>query len=150
MDSVWVEQLRAGAPQAGTAGFTMNLLPILIRRSEGNPGKELREFRARLLALRDIEAVSPENFPPGVFPDMTGPASSVIMVERGTLRQQVGEVASGELIESLVLHERVGETLMATAYLLPDLKLEVEGPGRRDLLERWIRVLECSLLTLTT
>lgn len=141
--SVWVEQLRAGAPQAGTAGFTMNLLPALIHRcDDGNIEKGLLEFRSRLLALREIEAVSPEDFPPGVFPDMTGPASSVIMVERGTLRHQVGEVASGELIESLILHERVGEALMATVYLLPDLRLEVEGLGRRDLLERWIRVLE--------
>lgn len=141
--SVWVEQLRAGAPQSGTAGFTMNLLPILIHRcDEGNIGKDLRVFRARLLALREIETVSPEDFPPGIFPDMAGPASSVIMVERGTLRQEVGEVASGELIESLALHERVGEALMATAHLLPDLRLEVEGPGRRNLLERWIRVLE--------
>jgi hypothetical protein len=146
-ESVWVEQLRAGAPQAATAGFTMNLLPILIHRcDDGNIGKGLREFRARLLALREIEAVSPEDFPPGVFPDMTGPTCSVIMVERGTLNQQVGEVAYGDLIESLILYERVGETLMATAHLLPDLRLEVEGPGRRDLLERWIRVLEREIL----
>lgn len=142
-ESVWVEQLRAGAPQAGTAGFTMNLLPVLIhRRDEGNIGENLREFRARLLALREIEAVSPEDFPPGIFPDMTGPASSVIMIERGTLLQQAGEAAGGGWIESLVLHERVGEALMATAHLLPDLRLEVEGPGRRGLLERWICVLD--------
>ena len=31
---------------------------------------------------------------------------------------------------------------MATAHLLPDLRLEVEGPGRHGLIDGWVRVLE--------
>jgi hypothetical protein len=62
----------------------------------------------------------------------------MIMVERGTLRHMAG----GELVESLVLHEAKGKALMATAHVLPDLRLEVEGPGRHDLLRGWVRVLE--------
>jgi hypothetical protein len=141
-DTVRVEQLRAGAPQPGTAGFTMNTLPLMIRRSGADVAQSLREFRAQLLALRAIESVTRRDFAPGVFPDMDGPSTSVIMIERGTLRH----LAGGEQVESLVLHEAKGETLLATAYLLPDLRLEVEGPGRGVLLAAWIRVLEGVLL----
>ncbi len=137
-DAVVVEQLRAGAPQPGTAGFTMNTLPVPIPRAGADVARSLREFRARLLALRAIESVSPEDFAPGVFPDTNGPSSSVIMIERGTLRY----LAGGDFVEALVLHEPKGETLMATAYVLPDLRLEVEGPGRHALLRDWVRVLE--------
>jgi hypothetical protein len=45
-------------------------------------------------------------------------------------------------VESIQLHENRGESLMATAHILPDLRLEVEGPGRHGLLGAWIRVLE--------
>ncbi|MES2924392.1 MAG: hypothetical protein V4819_22765 [Verrucomicrobiota bacterium] len=138
-DAVRVEQVRAGAPQHGTAGFTMNTLPVVIHRAaDGEVEKSLRELRVQLLAQREIEAVSPDDFPPGVFPNMDEPGSSVIMIERGTLEHLVGAT---DLVESLVLHEAKGETLMATAYLLPDVRMEVEGPGRHLLLETWIGVL---------
>lgn len=136
--AVIVEQLRAGAPQPGTAGFTMNTLPVRIHRASADVARSLREFRARLLALRAIESVSPEDFAPGVFPDTHGSSSSMIMVERGTLRH----VAGREFVDSLVLHEAKGKALAATAHVLPDLRLEVEGPGRHDLLRGWVRVLE--------
>jgi hypothetical protein len=139
-DAVLVEQLRAGAPQPGTAGFTMNTLPLVIHRAApGEAEKGLRDLRARLLVLREIESISPDDFPPGVFPNMDGPGSSVIMIERGTLLHTAGAT---DLVESLVLREGKGETLMATAYLQPELRLEVEGPGRHHLLEAWIGVLE--------
>jgi hypothetical protein len=137
-DAVMVEQIRAGVPQQGTAGFTMNTLPVTVRRAGDNVARDLLEFRARLLELRAIEAVSQEDFAVGIFPHTGGLSSSVIMVEHGTLRAMVGE----EWVESLVLHEAKGETLMATAHVLPDLRLEVEGPGRHDLLQRWVRILE--------
>lgn len=130
-----VEQVRSGVPQEGTAGFTMNLLPVLIRKA----GMEnIGALRTRLLALRRFEALSAEDFPPGVFPDVIGPWSSVIMVEHGTLRH-AADVP--DCVEMLKLHERPAESLMATAYLRPDLRLEVEGPGRHGLLEGWIEVL---------
>ncbi len=137
-DAVMVEQIRAGVPKQGTAGFTMNTLPVMVRRVGDNVTRDLIEFRARLLALRAIETVSQEDFAAGIFPDTSGLSSSVIMVEHGTLRTMVG----GEWVESLVLHEAKGETLMATAHVLPDMRLEVEGPGRHDLLQRWVRILE--------
>ncbi len=137
-DVVIVEQLRAGAPQPGTAGFTMNTLPVLIRGASGEVARSLREFRARLLALRAIESVSLADFTPGIFPKMDAPSSSVIMVERGTLHHLAGR----KFVESLVLHEAKSKTLMATAHVLPELRLEVEGPGRHALLHGWIRVLE--------
>lgn len=137
-DAVTVEQLRAGTPQPGTAGFTMNTLPVQIRRAGEDVARDLLEFRAQLLARRAIESVSPEDFEPGIFPDTSGISSSLIMVERGTLRHMAG----GKFLESLTLHEAKGNTLMATAHVLPDLRLEVEGPGRHDLLRRWVCVLE--------
>lgn len=142
-DAVMVEQVRAGIPQHGTAGFTMITLPIMIHRTGGASVREnLREFRTHLLALRAIETVSPSDFPPGIFPDMDRPGGSVIMVEHGTLRQMTGKVAQEKWIESLVLHEAKGESLTATAHILPDLQLEVEGPGRHRLLVKWAGVLK--------
>lgn len=131
-DAVLVEQVRSGPPQPGTAGFTMNTLPVLI-----HPGTSLPGFRRQLLALREIEQVSAEDFAPGLFPDLSG--SSVIMVERGDLRHQVGGAACGNLVGSLRLHEPPAQALTASARLLPDLQLEVEGPGRQVLLEEWAR-----------
>jgi hypothetical protein len=144
LDVVLVEQVRCGAPQPGTAGFTMHTLPVTIHRVvSGGEEESLREFRTRLLALRAIECVSPEDFSPGVFPDVDQVGSSVIMVEHGTLR----ELADGEMLESLDLHESKGETLMATAHILPDLRLQVEGPGRHDFLDAWIAVLDRLVVT---
>lgn len=141
-EAVMVEQLRAGAPREGSAGFMMNTLPVLVHRAiDGETEQNLRAFRTQLLALREIEAVSPADFPTGEFPDMDGPWTSLVMIECGTLQHMAGEAADGELVESLVLHEGEGESLMATAYILPDLRLEVEGLRRHDLLEKWISVL---------
>ncbi len=137
--SVLVEQLRAGPPQPGTAGFTMNTLPVVVQRAAaGEVAASLRELHSRLRALREIESVSPDDFPLGVFPNMDAPGASVIMIERGTLQH----LAASEIVSSLVLHEAKGTTLMATAYLLPDLRLGVEGPGRHQLLESWLRILD--------
>jgi hypothetical protein len=139
LEVVVIEQVRCGAPQPGTAGFTMHTLPVTIHRVvSGGEEESLREFRTRLLALREIEYVSPEDFPPGVFPDVDQAGSSVIMVEHATL----SELADEEMLESLELHESKGETLMATAHVLPDLRLQVEGPARHDFLDAWIAVLE--------
>lgn len=133
-DAVWVEQLRSGAPQPGAAGFTMNLLPVLIQA-----GTSPTQFAKQLLELRAIETVSPEDFPPGIFPKTSGPWASVIMVERGSLHQMA---LASDSVEILKLHESKTETLAATAYILPDLRLEVEGPGRHALLAGWIESLK--------
>lgn len=140
-ESVLVEQVRSGAPQPGTAGFVMHTLPVVISRAaEGDRiSRHLQEFRARLLALRMIEGVAQGDFLPGVFPDMDHAGGSVIMVERGTLRHLLGD---SEMVGAVLLHESKEKSLMATAHILPDLRLEVEGPGRHDLLDAWIRVLE--------
>lgn len=135
-DSVILEQVRAGVPQPGTAGFTMTLLPVKIPRGNQNT---LRDLRARLLDLRLIESMSPDDFSPGVFPDVDRPWSSVIMIEHATAEHLIGERPH---LESITLHEPKGGTLMATAFLQPDLRLEVEGPGRTELLDGWIGVLD--------
>ena len=140
-ESVIVEQVRSGAPQPSTAGFAMHTLPVLVSRAaEGDSiRRHLQEFRARLLSLRVIEGVSQEDFLPGVFPDVNHSGSSVIMVERGTLRHLLGD---SKMVRAVQLHESKGESLTATAHIFPDLRLEVEGQGRRELLQAWIRVLE--------
>ncbi len=132
-DAVMVEQVRAGAPQPGTAGFTMNVLPLLIRRCS------LQDFQADLLALRDIESVSFSDFAAGIYPDVHAPGISTIMVEHSTLHHSIGQ---SDLIESIILHERGADALMATAHLLPDFRLEVEGPHRHELLDEWIEALQ--------
>ncbi|MGL5018806.1 MAG: hypothetical protein ACRDBP_11775, partial [Luteolibacter sp.] len=56
--AVVVEQVRTGAPQVRTAGFTMLTLPVLIPRApRGREERALRDFRKHLLALRAIEGV---------------------------------------------------------------------------------------------
>ena len=136
--AVMVEQLRAGAPQVASAGFTMNTLPISIVRAPSNERiKNLCEFRAQLIGLRAIETVSRVDFPVGEFPDLDAPWTSVIMIEHRTLAHLV----TSKKVKSLQLHECRGETLIATGYLLPDMRLEVEGPNRQRLLKAWIQVL---------
>ena len=72
-DAVIVEQVRAGAPQHGAAGFTMLTLPVLIpRASDGAVENALRDFRRHFLALRSIEGVSPPIFRPGYSRMWTG------------------------------------------------------------------------------
>ena len=140
---VVVEQLRAGTPQDGAAGFTMNTLPILIPLADPqNTSSQLLEFRNELIALRSIETVSAEDFPPTIFPNTQHISSSVIMIERGTLQHLTGISSTPEMVESLTLHEAPGETLMATAHLLPDLRLTVEGPEKKCWLDRWVCEIE--------
>lgn len=135
-DAAIIEQVRAGAPQPGTAGFTMTLLPVRIPRGDH---ASLHDLRARLLDLRRIESMSPDDFAPGVFPDVDGPWGSVIMIEHGTTEHLIGKRPD---VESVTLREAKGGSLMATAFLQPDLRLEVEGPGRTGLLDLWIGVLD--------
>lgn len=138
--AVLAEQVRSGRAQPGTAGFSMITLPVVIERSApGEAESALRDFREELLALRAIESVSERDFPDGGFPDLA--SGSVVMIEHGALQQMVGGDVCGGWVESLVLHEREGEWLTATAYILPEMRLQVEGPGRHELLERWVRVI---------
>ena len=134
-EAVIVEQVRAGAPQPGTAGFTMTLLPLKIARGDE---ADLCDLHGQLHDLRRIESMAPGDFSPGVFPDVDGPWGSVVMIEHGTFGHLIGKRAC---VESITLHEAKGGSLMATAFLQPDLRLEVEGPGRVELLDAWINVL---------
>jgi hypothetical protein len=115
----------------------MNVLPLMIPRS---PVTALPALRSELLSMRRFESVSPEDFPPGIYPDTE--AAPVIMVERSTLRHALGHP---ELIESVTLHEHPASIPSATAFLLPDLRLEVEGPHRHALLDRWSTVLKSTV-----
>jgi hypothetical protein len=127
-DTELIEQVRCGAPQAQTAGFTMNTLPVIIRRKES-----LHELQNQLLALRTIENVTPIDFPD---------SSSLLMIEHGTLHYMLRDVAGENIVESIILHECKGESLIATAHISPDLRLEVEGPEKFDLLDQWIAALQ--------
>ena len=138
--AVAVEQVRSGPPQTGTAGFSMNTLPLVIHRADHRPlAGQLQDFRARLLALRDIETLAPYELPAEVLDATRSPWASVIMTERGTL----AHTADPEnLTESIRLHEGEGECLMAAAYQSPDLRLEVEGRAAEKLLDLWADGLE--------
>lgn len=124
VEAVAIGQVRAGPRRAGEAGFTMNTLPLVVRRAAGGPAAEAwRELRREMLALRDHEHVAPEDLPVEIFPD-NGPWSGVLMVERGELLHELaGEAA---LLESAALHEQPSGGLTASAWLRPDLRLEVE------------------------
>jgi len=143
-----VGQVRAGAPQAGRAGFSMNTVPLAIERFDGGDlGGTLQRFRDQWLALRAFETISPECLPAGTFDSQTGPwPGGVVMVERGALVDQVG---GGTVIEAIRLHEYAGEPLLASAWIRPDLDLEVETDGSRFggqaaevMIEQWASVLK--------
>jgi amino acid adenylation domain-containing protein len=134
-------QVRAGPPEPGTAGFSMNTLPLLLRRADrGRAADEWRALRRQMLALREFEALAAEELPAGAA------WSGVLMVERGTLLAMLGEEAAG--LESLELHEQPSGELNAAAYLRPELRLEVEtelGSAAADaLLAHWAAVLEAA------
>jgi hypothetical protein len=134
MPWIVVEQLRAGPPQPGTAGFTMNILPVqIVKACRGDAFKKLQAFRKQLLELRRIENISLDAVYNGNPPD-----NSVIMIEHRTMAHEL----AGPLMKSLKLHEAKGKALGATAHILPDLRLEVEGPKRHRLLKAWVQVLE--------
>ncbi len=131
---VVLEQLRAGRPQPDTAGFTMNTVPVVVGLDDRDSAlQNLKAFRQQVLGLREVENVRIEDFHPAPAPNR-----SVIMVEHQTLAHQL----VGEIIEAVKLHEAQGEALAATAHVLPDLRLVVEGPGRHRYLEAWTELLE--------
>ncbi len=132
-DSVIVEQIRAGPPQTGCAGFTMNVFPLHISRG---PVADLPKFRAELLEIRRFENVSPADFPLAIYPDTA--VAPTIMIERATLRHALGD---SDLLESVFLRERPAACLSATGHLHPDLELQVEGPNGQHVLDAWCEVL---------
>lgn len=133
---VWIEQIRAGAPQPATAGFTMNTLPVEIPLAPaGTTIPSLQSFGNYLRSLREIETVSPTDFPYGVYPDLDGPEISVVMIEHAALHPIPG---FAHLVESLALHEPEGHSLAASAHLAPDFRLQVDGPDNHSLLDAWI------------
>jgi len=136
-EAIALGQVRAGRPEPGTAGFSMNTLPLLLRRAGPGPAAdEWRALRRQMLALRDFEALAAEELP------ARAAWSAVLMVERGTLLAMLGEEAAG--LESLELHEQPSGELNAAAYLRPELRLEVDtelGPAAAEaLLEHWAAV----------
>lgn len=140
-DVVAVGQVRAGPPLESSAGFSMNTLPLAIRRlREGKMAPAWRELRERMLALRAFERVAPEELPSDVFGNGDVPWPGVVMVERGTMLHLLGEVAE-ELLESMTLHEQPSGGLVASAYLRPDLRLEVEGGLAGELAAHWVSIL---------
>ena len=148
VEALALGQVRCGAPQDGRAGFTMNTLPLVVRRGRGGRAADAwRALRADMLALRDFERVAPEDLPAALFPSGGAPWSSVIMVERGTAAWLLGGDGAA-LLESMELRERSSGPLTAAAYLRPDLRLEVESEGGRaaaeSLLHHWAAVLQAA------
>ena len=126
-------------PHGADAAGKVELAQILARHGAAYCAAH-RLAPVQYRALRAIEAVSPDDLPAGSFPDLSGPWSSVVMTERGTLRHMAGEAAREPWVESIELHEGCGDCLMAAGYVLPDLRLEVEGGCRSALLDRWATV----------
>ena len=146
-DAVAIGQVRSGPPIPGRAGFSMNTVPLVIQRAKpGSLQPVLLDFRKNLLAMRSIENVSVEQLPAGIFQETGGPwPAGALMVDRGTLHHQVGK---SEAIESITLHEFSGESLLASAWIHPDLRLEVEVNGliygaraAESLLDHWAAII---------
>lgn len=145
VDALALGQVRTGPPMPGRAGFTMNTLPLVVRRMREGPAADgWRTLRQEMLALRAFERLAPEELPSGIFSEGGAPWSSVIMVERGTAAHLLGEDGAA-LLESMELRERPSGPLTASAYLRPGLRLEVEtDAGERaaeSLLAHWEAVL---------
>lgn len=128
LDAVAIGQVRAGAPQDGRAGFSMNTVPVVVRRCRNRePGPALRSFRAELHRLRPYELVAHDDLSGVGFVSHGGPwRGGVVMVEHGTLAKQVG---IGGAFTAIEMHERSGDPLLACARIRPELELEVEFDG---------------------
>ncbi len=144
VDAVLVGQVRSGPPMTASAGFSMNTMPLVIdRAAEAKPA--LQDLRRKLLEMRAIECVSPQDLPPELFHETGGPwPGGVVMVERGCLQHQLGGT---DLIESIHLHEFSGAPLLASAWIQPELRLEVEASGTpfgagaaQALLDHWASI----------
>jgi amino acid adenylation domain-containing protein len=145
-DCAAIGQVRSGAPQASCAGFSMHTVPLVIPRArEGSLADHVCALRAKLLAMRRIEHV-PVEVLPDLFPSFPGNPwpGGVLMVETGTLHQRAGDFPQ---VRHIRLHESGGGGLLASAYLRPELLLEVEtdgvsiGPfGAQSLLDHWARI----------
>ncbi len=143
-DAVAVGQVRSGPPQPGRAGFSMNTVPLVIDRAQPGPIEPVvRDFRRHLLKLREIEAVSPEDLTADVFHEAGGPwPGGVVMIQRGTLHHLAG---APDGVRSITLHETSGEHLRASAWIHPELRMEVEVNGNpfgeraaQSLLDQWV------------
>ena len=123
-----IGQVRSGPRQPGSAGFSMNTLTVVVERAAAGPLEgELRQFRRQLQAMRRFEAVSPLDVLTDRLGENGGPwPGGILMVEHGTLAHQVG---LGNRIESITMLERSNETLLASAWIRPELELEVEVSG---------------------
>ena len=146
-DRAAIGQVRSGPPKPGQAGFSMNTVPLVIARAGRIPvDEEIRDFRLKLLAMRAVENVSPQHLPPGIFQETNGPwPGGVLMVE---IASPMGQLGHSALIESVKLHEYSGEPLLASAWIHPELRIEVEvngsphGPkAARILLELWASII---------
>jgi amino acid adenylation domain-containing protein len=146
LDAVLVGQVRSGPPLPARAGFSMNTVPLVINRASGVPLKPvLLDFRRKLLEMRALETVSPQDLPQELFHETGGPwPGGVVMVERGSLHHQLGGT---DCIESICLHEFSGEPLLASAWIQPELLLEVEASGApfgagtaQALLDHWASI----------
>lgn len=145
-DAVAVGQVRSGPPMPDQAGFSMNTVPLVIRRERsGTIRPILQEFRQQLLAMRSIESVAVEQVSANIFKEVGGPwPGGILMVERGTLHHQIGK---SERIQSITLHELSGEPLLASAWIHPEMRLEVEVIGTtlgaraaQSLLDHWASI----------
>jgi amino acid adenylation domain-containing protein len=144
VDAVLVGQVRSGPPMTAQAGFSMNTVPLVIDRAL-EVKSALQDFRRKLLEMRAIECVSPLDLPPELFYETGGPwPGGVVMVERGSLQHQLGGT---DLIESICLHEFSGAPLLASAWIQPELRLEVEtsgtpfgGGAAQALLDHWASI----------
>jgi amino acid adenylation domain-containing protein len=147
VEKALIGQVRSGRRREGEAGFTLNTLPLAVGRAGAGPAAdEWSALRREMLALRDFEGIAPQDLPEEVFPE-NGPWSSVLMIERGELLHELGD--DGELLESAELHEQPSGGLLASAWLRPELKLEVEtdggGAAAGALLRHWAAVIESIL-----
>ena len=144
--SVAVGQVRSGAPKPQQAGFSMNTVPLVIDRAgTGQLKPIIQKFREELLKMRMIETVSPQDLQLEIFDEIGSPwPGGVVMIQRGTLHHQVGETPA---IRTITLHESSDERLLASAWIHPDLVMEVETNGRpfgnitaHSLLDHWVAI----------
>lgn len=146
-EAVLVGQVRSGPPTPSSAGFSMNTVPLVIERAVGGPlAPVMKDFRRKLIEMRSVETVSPQDLPPELFHETGGPwPGGVVMIERGSLHHHLGGTDG---IESIRLHEFSGEPLLASAWILPELTLEVETNGHpfgavaaQSFLDHWAAVI---------
>jgi nonribosomal peptide synthetase CepB len=132
------------------AGYLMTTVPVPARMEHNTTvGDALRRYREAVLAVRDFTRADSREMGRALGRPAALPWDAVVMTENGSLGELVYPQLPDGLVASIVVHERTGEPLTASACLGKQSAIEIEAlPERfsevatRRLAATWLKAIE--------